>query len=314
MSFVRRVLPWLIAAALLYYLFRLYPGAEVLAAARHVNLAAFCGFLIFYFAYWVLADSWSLRQTLNRFGIGGGFAEILSLRLASNLPMILHYGAGQGFLAYLIKRRCNVSLARSSSVLIFVMAIDLYWALTIAFVGSFFTSAVVDGVDLVQWIRGLWLVAGLVLMAVLVFWRLPLREEKLRWRTARDLFHTFHSAGSGDYVAVLAWRFPLHCATSTYLYFLAPCFGVNIPFASVLTLLPITVVIGAIPVTPSGIGTVQVVSIVLFQDHVSGGPVASREINGAEIIFAMSILFTLGVYLLKLISGSLLFRRAMNAR
>jgi uncharacterized membrane protein YbhN (UPF0104 family) len=88
---------------------------------------------------------------------------------------------------------------------------------------------------------------------------------------------------------------------------------VHIPFAKVVTLLPLTVAIGAIPITPSGIGTVQIAAILLFQEHVSGGPVAQGQVSGAEIIFAMSLLFAIAIYCLKLLSGALFFRKGMES-
>ena len=308
MAKLRRIMPWLLAAILFTYLFSRYSVQEVLAAASHLNVLYFLVFLCFYFIYMSLADAGSLQLILNRFGIEARFKKILKLRLASYLMMILNYGVGQGVLAYYIKRQYKVPFAKVSSVLLYIIMMDLYWALTIASVGSFFVTAEIYGHDLVLWIRALWLGASLLLLALFIFWRLPIQEEKLQWLRVRNLFHTFHRARLSDYVMVMLWRFPLHCATSTYLYFLALCFGVSIPFAKVVMLLPMAVVIGAIPITPSGIGTIQLACIVLFQDHVSGGPVAIGHVSGAEIIFSMSLLFTLGIYSLKLLSGVIFYR------
>ena len=309
MARARHFLPWLIAALLLYFLFQRYPVNEVLAAASHVNVTAFLGFIFFYFIYMGLTDTWGLNLILNRFGIHSSFRSILELRLASYLPMILNYGVGQGVLAYMIKRKYEEPLVKVSSVMLYILMIDLYWAITFAFCGSFFYEAVLNGHDLVVWIRSAWLAANILLLALFVFWRLPLVEDKISWLKAQNLFHTFHRAKPSDYFMVMLWRFPLHCATSTYLYFLALCFGVNISFVKVVTLLPLTIAVGAIPITPSGIGTIQIAAVLLFQDHVSGGPVAEGQVSGAEVILAMSLLFTIAIYCLKLMSGSLFLQK-----
>jgi uncharacterized membrane protein YbhN (UPF0104 family) len=309
MARARRFLPWLIAAFLIYFLFQRYPVNEVLAAASHVNATAFLGFILFYFIYIGLTDIWSLNLILNRFGIHSRFKNILELRLASYPPMILNYGVGQGVLAYMIKRKYEESFVKVSSVLLYILMIDLYWAFTFTFCGSFFYEPVLNGHDLVVWIRSAWLGVSVLLLALFVFWRLPLLEDKMKWLKAQNLFHTFHRAKSSDYFMVMLWRFPLHCATSTYLYFLALCFGVNISFVKVVTLLPLIEAVSAIPITPSGIGTSQIATVLLFQDHVSGGAVAEGQVSGAEIILAMSLLFTIAIYCLKLMSGSLFIQK-----
>lgn len=312
MTLVRRTLPWLFAAVLLYFLFNRYPLEDVLAAATYVNVTALIIFLTVYFLYISLADSWSLKKILSRFHIDGPVIKILKLRLASNLAMILNYGIGQGVLAYLIKQQYHVPFARSSSVLIFQVLIDLYLALTISFIGSFFTSVVIDGLNLVPWIRLLWLTASLSFLSISLLIRYSSSLRRFKWQPVQDLFYTFHESGFHDYFKAMLWRIPLHLAASTYLYFLALCFGVYIPLEKVVTLLPLTVVVGAIPITPSGIGTVQITAIFLFQNFVTGDSISEGKVNEANIIFAMSIMFTIGIYILKLLSGTIFFRSAIT--
>jgi len=306
------MLPWLICIGLLYYLFQRYPLQSVLAAVDQANIAAFAGFVLVYFPYLVLMDSWSLRQIFSRFGMRTTLRDMLEVRLTSNLAMIVNYGVGQGFLAYLIKRRFKVPLATSSSVLGYVILTDFYWALTIAFTGTFFSEAMAGGHDLAPWIRGVWCAASALLVSIICIWRLPLPALGSRWSGVQNFFATFHGAATRQHVKAMLSRLPLHLATSTYLYFLALCFGAHIPFPIVATLLPLTVIVGAIPITPSGLGTVQFTAIMLFQGHVSGTGAGVEPINGAQLIFAMSILFTASIYCLKLISGAIFLRRVMG--
>ena len=312
MPLLRRSLPWLIAAALLYLLFRRYPLSDVLQAASLANVGAFAGFILVYFSFTSLADSWSLNKNLNHFGAQGTFSKTLRLRLAANLAMVLNFGIGQGILAYLIRQHYRMSFARSSSVLMFQMLNDLYLTLTISFAGTFFTEVVIGGLDLVPWIRALWAVATVASLCGYFIIRYTNLLARIPWQLARDLFHTFHQSGLEDYFRVMLWRLPLHCAGVTYMYFLALTFGVHIPLEKVITLLPLTIAIGAIPITPSGIGTVQVTAIYLFQNFVSGDALASENVSPAEIIFAMSISFTLAQYILKLLSGLAFYRYASN--
>ena len=310
MPLLRRALPWLIAATLLFLLFRRYPLPEVLQAASHANLLLFLAFILTYFCFTSFADSWSLSKNLAHFGAPGPVLKALRLRLAANLAMVMNFGIGQGVLAYLIRQHYKMGYARSSSILIFQMLNDLYLTLTISFVGTFFTDVVIDGRDLVPWIRALWGFASICSLGGYFVIRYTSILDRVPWATLRDLFHTFHQSGIGDYLRVMLWRLPLHCAGVTYMYFLALTFGVHIPLEKVITLLPLTIAIGAIPITPSGLGTVQVTAIYLFSPFITGEAISSGEIKPAEIIFAMSISFTLGIYVLKLASGLLFYRYA----
>lgn len=310
MPLLRRTLPWLIAATLLFLLFRRYPLAEVLQAARHANLVAYLTFLVLYFAFTSFADSWSLSKNLAHFGAPGAVLKALKLRLAANLAMVVNFGVGQGILAYLIRQHYRIGYARASSILVFQMLNDLYLTISISFAGTFFTGVVINGLDLVPWIRGLWAVATLASLGGYFIIRYTSVLDRVPWQSLRDLFHTFHQSGIEDYLRVMLRRLPLHCAGVTYMYFLALCFGMHIPLEKVITLLPLTIAIGAIPITPSGLGTVQVTAIYLFQNFISGDAISSGEIEPAEIIFAMSISFTLGIYVLKMVSGLMFYRYA----
>jgi uncharacterized membrane protein YbhN (UPF0104 family) len=309
---VRRAIPWIIAALLLFFLFHRYPLADVLAAISHVDTAYFAAFILIYFSYTSLADIWSLHRILGHFDIGGRFRNILEVRLASNLATILNYGLGQGVLAYMIKRRSAVPFAKATSVLALVVLMDLYWALSISFAATFVNLALLESHGLVAWIRMVWVAASLGILALIVFWHLPAGKSLLQHPRVSQWFHVFQNARVGDYLKILAWRLPLHLAACSYLWFLAFCFGVSIPIPVVIMLLPLTIVLGAIPITPSGLGTVQVASIYFFGDQVSGGAVTRGAVSGAEMVFAMSILFTIAVYMMKLLSGALFLRTALE--
>jgi uncharacterized membrane protein YbhN (UPF0104 family) len=311
---VRRILPWLIAAVLLYILFQNYPVKEVLAATSYVNFFAFTFFILVYFCYMTFADSWGLQQILNNFGISISFNKVLKLRLASYLPMILNYSVGQGVMAYLIKSQHNEPLAKVGSILLYIMLADMYLVLSFAFCGSLFVDDNFNRQALLLWIRSTWSGASLLLIAMFFLRQFPLIERKIEWLKTHDLFYFLQKANISDYLKVLLWRLPWHCAASTYFYFLALCFGVNIPFLSVMTLLPLTIAVEAIPITPAGIGTVQFMAIFLFQDHVSGGPLANDQIAGAEIVLAMSILFAFSMYCLKLFFGAIFWGHLKKAQ
>jgi len=307
-SIFRNIFPWLIAGVIFYYLFSKYSVTDVLASIQYVNPAAFVFFVLVYFSYMVVADSGSLHFIFAQFDIQIPWIKILHLRMASYLLMVVNYGIGQGLFAYFLKRKHDVPFAKSTSILLCTVVIDLYWAMSIAFVASLFSVTIVKGINLSLWIQGAWVVLTSIMAAFVLFWRLPLKVREIPWLKVRQFFQTFHEAHLTKYLKIMLMRLPLHCATMTYLYFLAACFGVHIPFIKILTLVPISVAIGAIPITPSGLGTIQVVSILLFQNLVSGGPLEHGDISPPALILSMTLMFTLSIHFLKLLSGAFFFR------
>lgn len=309
----RGVLPWGVAIGLLYWLFRHYPLRDVVAASSHVHPGAFLLFLVVYFAYISSTDIWSLHRTLAAHGVKSRTNKVIRLRLASNLAMILNYGVGQGVLAYLIKRSFGDSFFRVSGVLGLIILADLYLLVTLSFVGTLFVGAEVHDLNLAPWIRLLWalITIGVVFVAVALRWP-PLGDRLQRLRFGQ-LFHAFRTSGPAELLQLALRRLPFVAGASTYLWFLAMCFGVDVPFEKVIALLPLTIVVSAIPITPSGLGTAQISSIFLFEEFISGPEIVAGAVTPAEMLLAMSLVFTIGIYLMKLFSGALFLRSALES-
>ena len=309
---LRRILPWFLAAILLYVLFSRYPLTDVLHAASHIDTGLFILFILGYFTYFTLTDCWSLQRNLADFGVSGSFVKITRLRLASNLIMVLNYGLGQGVLAYLVGRHYHVSFPRVSGILLLQLATDLYLMISISTVATLLTPVIVGDYNLVPFIRIVWAMASMVFLVIVL---IPVRtgsSASTGGKSLENLFSVVREVRLPHLLMLALRRLPLHFATSTYLFFLAPAFGVQLPFMKVLAQLPLTVVIGAIPITPSGLGTVQITSIALFSDQLTGPAIDAGTTSAAEMIFAMSLCFTLALYVLKMVTALFCYRRAAD--
>src|SRR5262245_59833634 len=111
-SFLRRVVPWMVAAGMLAWLFHVVPAAELAAAVRRAPLGLFAGLVVVYVIAVLLTDSFAtwatFRWSLPEAGLT--LREALEVRGASYILAILHYGAGQGGLAYFVSRAHKVPL------------------------------------------------------------------------------------------------------------------------------------------------------------------------------------------------------------
>jgi uncharacterized membrane protein YbhN (UPF0104 family) len=301
---IKIIFPWLIAAFVFYYLFSKYPLHQLIVASQNVNWFLFIGYSVFYFLFMWLIDCWTLSWLFSRFGFPTLLRDLMRFRFASYLLMVFNFGAGQGFFAYFFKKRKGVPFFVSSSLILFIIIIDLYWTVSFAFIGSFFNDLVIGGVNLSPIIQTVWGGASVALISLILFCRLPLRWRAINWVRTRDLFHTFNKAKLSDYGIIALFRLPMLLAVNTTLFFLGPMFHAPLPFIKVISYMPIIILIGALPITPGGMGTMQLATVEFFKDFVPD----------PSILVSLSLLFMFTNYLLKAIAGSIFIKGALRTK
>ncbi len=77
---IRFALPWLLAAAILYLLFRVVPVEEAWAAARGARLEIFLPITLTCVTYWYLVESRVFAYLFSRLGISLSWKEARALR------------------------------------------------------------------------------------------------------------------------------------------------------------------------------------------------------------------------------------------
>jgi uncharacterized membrane protein YbhN (UPF0104 family) len=237
--------------------------------------------------------------------------ELLTLRLASYPIMIFNYGAAQGAMAYFFKREKQLSFMKSTSLVSFTVLIDLYWMISFAFTGSFFSGFTISDLNLKKALWTLWTVATVGLFLLMIVAKIPSLGKILNWLRGHHLFAAYRDAAPSDYLYAMLLRLPLHLAANSTLYFVAIAFGAHIPLLTVLTYLPITILISVLPITPGALGVTQIVAVELFQDKISSPLLSHGTVSAAELIVMMTLSFQLLNCLLKGISGSFFIKKAL---
>lgn len=312
MKYLRHIIPWVIAVGIFFYLFRQYPPRDLVAASQFLNIPLFCSYAVIYFLYMWYVDCWALARIMTRFHIPLRAKELFQVRFASYLIMVVNYGAGQAGLAYFIKRHKHASLPAVLGTILFVLVIDLYWTINLAFIGSYFARPVVRDVPLFPIISMIWLIATSAILINIAFWKFKAKNRFVKWMQEHPASLTFRKARLIDYGWTLLLRLPMHIAINTAIFFVAWTFGVSIPFWKVVSSLPIVILAGTIPITPGGLGTVQVATIELFKNSVSGAVLSSGQVQPAELLFAMSLLMIFSNYFLKAVTGSLFLNKVLS--
>lgn len=319
-NIIKQLLPWLIAAGIFVYLFRLYPPDQVWNALKYVNLPVFIAFAVGYFMFIYVVDSWVVQRVISDFTCPVTLKDVLAARGVTYLIMVLNYPASQAAFAYYLKRRYGIAIFQALGIFLFIVLIDLMWIITLAFAGSFFQDYEIAGIALNRTVQITAAIAYCFAIAWLAFWRRWLDKligrpihipfiEKLR---QRKLFHLFDQAKVKDYLRVAIMRIPIHVTIIISMFVILKTFGVSIPFSKILCNMPLIFLVGTLPITPGGLGTTNAMTVELLSPFLSGPIIASGVIGAKELLFTASILWMFCNYSMKVILGTIMMRRVSS--
>ena len=299
---LRRLAPWMVAAGTLAWLFANVDLAELRAALDRAPMAGFVAFTALYVPVVLLLDTFAtwatFRSSLPDSGLT--YRETLDIRGASYLLAILHYGAGQGGIAWFVARVHRVPLARAAGAVMLIMGVNVIVVALTALVG-----VLAGGAPSAPALR--WLVLGMACAFPVYLAIVAARPAFLR--KLRLLTPLFDAGLRGHAVAVAA-RLP-HIAWLVVAQYLAMrFFAIEPPFSAAMTLLPIVFVVAVLPISPSGIGTAQATAVALFSSYAPppGDPAAQRA-----TVLACFLAFQVLALLVQALVGLVFLRRLTRA-
>jgi hypothetical protein len=275
---LRAALPWLLAAGILALLFHRLPPDALVAALAGGPWPFLAGYVVLEIALVLLADSWAALVALRVSGGDLPYRRVVAMRGASYLFQTVHVLAGQGSFGWFLARAGRGGWG-AGGVVILLLATQL---LTLALVG------VVGLAVAPRWLQAPALpVVALVLGGMALYLTtIALRPRWLaRLPLVAPLIQPLVGAGvRGHLTAVLA-RLP-HVALLVVVQWGAfRIWGIAIPFAVAAGTMPLVLLVGALPITPSGLGTVQALQAALFAAWAPGASAGDR----AAAVVALSL-------------------------
>ncbi len=303
--------PWLVAAGLFYYLFKKIPPKQFFHSLQYVSPLLFTAFAIFYFLALLCVDTWGLSKVLSKFSGPVNFSKLLPGRCVSYLLSIVNYNAGQAGIAVYLKRTQGTSFFKTLGSILFVAVTDLYWIIALAFFGSFFLKIEIQGISLKYWVQWVAIIAAIALLVHLAFWHrwfarifpFQFHFAFADWIRGRHLFQPFHHARLKDYFWIAFLRLPIHLMIIGSIWVLIRIFGATIPLREVVGIVPLIFLFGALPITPGGLGTVQLATVELLKDKISSPEILQGALGPEELLLALSLSWMAANYLLKAVSG-----------
>src|SRR6185503_18240090 len=211
-----RVLPWVVTAGLLAWLFHRIDFAQFKAGVQGaapwmVPVILACVAAVY------LADSFAIWKTFGWFLTRMSFADVLFVRGAIYLLAAINYNVGQGAIVYFVHRNAGTTIMRGVATILLVLGVNVLALLFLT------TGALAVTPDIPRAVKLLVAVAwvGLALYVALV-------AIRPRWLD-RPLFEVLLNAGFRGHAQALLVRIPHIAALMVFQFALLRAFDIRVP-------------------------------------------------------------------------------------
>lgn len=279
---IRLAVSVLLAVAALWWCLAHINFGDFLRAIARINHFEFLGFMLAFTVATVAVDSFAIRRVYSRYIGTIDFSTLFALRSTSHLASIVNYHLGQAWLTWLISRNHGTPVWCVAGVTLLGYG-SIFGALILLTTISFAMRP-----DTFPWLGPL-LVSVLTAASVYAVTLHLFRKQLGKIPSLRVLV----SAGFGGHILAVLERLPHVAVLFLGQWIPFRFFGVDVPTPDALALVPILLLVGAMPITPQGVGVRDVVAIQLFTQYASGTPKeAAATIAAYSVSWAVAL--TLG--------------------
>jgi uncharacterized membrane protein YbhN (UPF0104 family) len=212
-------------------------------------------------------DAFATREALALAGVRRTWSELFLVRGATYLLGLLSYVAGQGGIGVYLARR-GVRAGRATGAMLFLMISNGIVLVVIAALGLL--------ADLPGERRELllWTICG-ALAGIAAY--LAVIAARPRWLAGRTAFAPLFEARLTGHLRASGARLPHLLGLAILNWGAFRVWGIPVPFWHGLALTTVVLLVGALPITPSGLGTVQVLQVLFFAQWSPAGDAAARS-------------------------------------
>ena len=288
---VQRVLPVVVSIGVLAFLFQSVDFGLVIAALDWRVIGYLLPALLVYGAVTLALEAASITILMSTKPEGFGMWTAARIKCASYLIGIVNFALGAGALTILLRRRANLNLAESASVVITITSVDLVILMMMAATGTLFDAGP-TGAN-----AGLFVILVIAFVVGMTVLRMPANLgpiERLRSLTIFRALRTTPLPLLGR-LAVLRVLF-----TSSFIALGGAAFAgfdIAIPLSNLTVGMVFVGVVSALPIAVAGLGTGQVAVVAVF------GHLADRE-----TLLALSLVLTAGLLALRAGMGLVMAR------
>jgi len=268
---LKKLLPWLILAAIFALLLHQVPLDKVIVELKVLNpfqIAGLGGIAIIFIVGVSAIDGLAMWYGFSVFKVGLRWKEIVLVRAAMMLLAVLATPIGQAGLAAHLVRKHKLPAGESAGMVMFLFLVEIYGMVALATVFFPVLLAVKGGgldPGAPVMIAGVMVAAAwpaLAVVFILCRWE---GGEKILARVRLDsLLYPFRTFSAGQFARLLLLKTALAAWQIALTW---PCFllyGIDMPVLGLVALMPLAILISAIPVTPGRLGTTQASWVIFF--------------------------------------------------
>ena len=279
----KKIIPWLVSGAILVFLFYRIDREQFIVSLFKADLHIYLPLVMFFILIWYFIEAQNIQKLYQYFGIDVSYPEMLKIRGATFLLMIINYGLGAGGIALYMKKIRNVPIFKSVGMFFYYMVIESGAITFLAMMGCLFTSESSVMLD-----RIFMLCLGLFLFynAEIVILRNMPAWGFLRRLREKSFFHVFRTCTLRSYAGLFFYRSCYFLTFVVFFYFALRAFHIEIPMLTLTALVPIIFFVGNLPITPFGLGTIQAAMLYFFKSYSS-----EANILAVSIVYSTSLIF-----------------------
>ena len=253
--------------------------ARFISALETINYPIFLLFTLLFNLALLSADSFATGHVYRTRICPVRFREIFVIRAASYLPSMINHHIGQGWLTYFLSKKYKAPLWRVTGATLLV------YATTFACLILLVAMALPLNTTRAPWLGPTVLgagVAGIAYLAIISF--KPTRL--VNWNATAPLVE----AGLLGHLVAVTYRLPHMLVLFVGNLGLFRFFGLTIPLGDALAYIPAVMLVSALPLTPQGVGTRDLVAAQLLSGYAVGTPEEqTATVAAATLVWAASL-------------------------
>lgn len=282
---LRRFIPWLLTLLVVGYVIWSTDLVQAWDAVKHADLAAFLFYAAVITGCIFLGDC-VCHVVLFRRLLGPVPArDIVAIKGASYFVSTIDYGGASAAIAYLLKRKRGIPFLSGLSAMLWLHFIDIIALCLWMTVGAMIAGEKLNPLVASSLATGL-MIAWAVVAFVFVYWFLRVDFLVLgaarRWR----VFDAFKRAKASDYVVMIGLRFAFIAVYIAYPLLTLPTFDIPIGVRELAVYEPLLTLTHIFPGSISGLGTVQLVMLALYEPHVTADVVGYTARNAQVVAYS----------------------------
>ncbi|MCX7944803.1 MAG: flippase-like domain-containing protein [Deltaproteobacteria bacterium] len=287
----RKLFPYILGIVILLYLINVVSLERFVDSLSRGRYDYFIPASIVFFFIVFLVDVLGTKLLIDKSVIYTSFNEMLIVKSISGLIGFLNQAIGQMSIGYYYHKKSGLPFFYVGGALLLLLFIDIV-SLTIA-LGLSIKKEVIGVASFVPYlIMGLMMVIPVYLVVRFsIMWLF--KNDKLRVSSLLmsnkigQLLGALILIPFPDLITILIVRIPRIFLKAFYMVMALWFFNIKVPYSEGISLVILSLFIGAIPITPSGLGTFQGMSLILLERYGEKADILAST-------FASNMVFILG--------------------